>query len=168
MERDTVPAKPPAPMIETLPVSMELTGRVRLAGDADKLKFSAATSRSIVVLVERLPELPLTVIAYFPDATEGPAISVSVLVVLVLAGLKAALIPAGRPEAESATLPVNPCDDTTLIVLVAFPPAGSDTLPADATRFIEVGPVSRTTAPQPVSSTAIEVRKITLRTLNQL
>jgi hypothetical protein len=108
MESDTVLVKPPAPTIETLPVSMELTGRVRLAGDADKLKFSAATSRSIVVLVERLPELPLTVIAYFPDATEGPAISVSVLVVLVLAGLKAALMPAGRPKAERLTVPLKP------------------------------------------------------------
>ncbi len=173
MESDTALEKPPAPATEIVLVVVALAGSVRLAGDADKVKLfavksSAATSRSIAVLAERLPELPLTVIAYFPDATEGPAVSVSVLAVLVLAGLKVALIPAGRPEAERATLPVNPCDGTTLIVLVAFPPAGSDTLPADAIRLIEVGPASWTTAPQPARSTAIEVRKIILRYLSQL
>jgi hypothetical protein len=173
MESDTALEKLPAAATEIVLIVVALAGSVRLAGDADKVKLSAVksfaeTSRSIAVLVERLPELPLTVIAYFPDATEEPAVSVSVLLVLVLAGLKAALMPDGRPEAERATLPVNPWDDTTSIVLVAFPPAGSDTLSADATRFIEVDWVSRTTAPQPVTSTAIEVRKITLRNLNQL
>lgn len=141
-----------------------LAGTVKLAGDADRLKLAVvgATSTSIAVLPEIFPELPLTVIVYFPDTKLGVAVSVNELVVFVLAGLNAALMPAGRFEAERFTLPLKPFCPLTVMVLVAFAPGISDTLPADATRFMAGDLLSWTTAPQPANSRTIEVRKMTL------
>jgi len=51
------------------------------------------------------------------------ALSVRTLVFVVLAGLNAeAVTPLGRPETDSATLPVNPYCPVTVMVLVPLPP----------------------------------------------
>jgi hypothetical protein len=51
------------------------------------------------------------------------AVSVNVLVPpVVLAGLKDAVTPAGRPEADKLTLPVKPLCGVTVIVLVPLAP----------------------------------------------
>ena len=51
------------------------------------------------------------------------AVSVRTLVLVVLAGLNVeAVTPLGRPETDSATLPVKPYCGVTVIVLVPLPP----------------------------------------------
>ena len=50
------------------------------------------------------------------------AARVNVLVEVVLAGLKLAVTPLGRPEADRLTLPVKPFTGFTVIVLVPLVP----------------------------------------------
>jgi hypothetical protein len=50
------------------------------------------------------------------------AVSVKVLVLVVLVGLKLAVTPLGRPEAESATEPLKPLIGVTVMVLVPLLP----------------------------------------------
>ena len=60
---------------------------------------------------------------YVPVGAVLLAVSVSTLVLVVLAGLKAeAVTPLGRPETDSITLPVKPFCGVTVIVLVPLPP----------------------------------------------
>ncbi len=60
---------------------------------------------------------------YVPVAAVLLAVSVSTLVPVVLAGLKAeAVTPLGRPETDSATPPVKPFCGVTVMVLVPLPP----------------------------------------------
>src|SRR5436853_36707 len=60
------------------------------------------------------------------------AVSVKVLLPVVLAGLKLAVTPLGRPEADRLTLPVNPFTGLTVIVLHVLPPCVTETLAGDA------------------------------------
>src|SRR5258708_35426363 len=58
-----------------------------------------------------------------PVAAVLLAVSVRTLVLVVLAGLNVeAVTPLGRPETDSATLPVKPYCGVTVIVLVPLPP----------------------------------------------
>ena len=86
------------------PVTEELTVRLR-----------------VVVLVSD-PEVPVMVTVTVPVAAVALAVNVSVLVVLVGLGLKPAVTPLGRPEAERVTLPLKPPDGVTVIVLVPWLP----------------------------------------------
>ena len=70
-----------------------------------------------------------------PVAAVLLAVSVNVLVVVALAGLKAAVTPLGRPEAERATLPVKPFFGVTVIVLGPLAPCAIVTLAGDAARL---------------------------------
>ena len=58
--------------------------------------------------------------------------SVSVLVEVVGFVPKLAVTPAGRPEAESVTLPVNPPMGLTVMVLFPLPPCVTVTLAGEA------------------------------------
>ena len=150
---------------------MEPAGSVRLAGEAESVKLCAdcaATSTSTVVLADAFPELPLMAISYFPGSTAELAVSVSELVVLVVAGLKVALKPTGSPEAERLTLPVKPFDEATLMVLVVLVPGTKEMLPADAMRFRVGDPASWVTTPQPASSTNMGPSNSNLGGPNQL
>src|SRR5260370_16080770 len=70
-----------------------------------------------------MPEVPVMVAEYVPVAAVLLAVSVSTLVRVVLAGLKAeAVTPLGRPETDSATPPVKPFCGVTVMVLVPLPP----------------------------------------------
>jgi len=62
------------------------------------------------------------------------AVSVNELVVVALAGLKAAVTPLGRPEAERATFPVKPFLGDTVIVLDPLAPWAKLRLVGDAAR----------------------------------
>lgn len=68
----------------------------------------AATVNEIAIVELRLPDLPVTVTVAAPVVAVELAVKVNVLVVVVLAGLNAAVTPVGRPETVSATAPVNP------------------------------------------------------------
>ena len=56
----------------------------------------------------RVPELPVIVTFAVPTGAELVAESVRVLVPLVLVGLKAAVTPVGKPDADKLTLPEKP------------------------------------------------------------
>jgi hypothetical protein len=66
--------------------------------------------------------VPVTVTVKPPVAAVLLAARVSVLVPVVLAGLKKAFTPLGTPEAVRATLPVSPFWRVTLIVLTPLDP----------------------------------------------
>lgn len=113
-------------MLDALPAWTTLT----LFGEADKLKFEGATafmvSKRVVVLV-KLPDVPVMVTVKFPVAAVLLAVNVKMLVVGeplvgVLPGLNAAVTPAGKPEADKPTLLLNPFCGVTVIVLVPLAP----------------------------------------------
>ena len=77
--------------------------------------------RMSFVVAVRLPEVPVMVTMVVPVVPILFAVKVSVLVVVVLGGLKEAITPGGRPDAVRLTLPVNPTREFTVMVLA--PPA---------------------------------------------
>lgn len=98
--------------------------------------------RLIVVVIVRLPEVPVTVTVDVVSAAELAAVNVSVLALVVLAGLKAAVTPVGRPEALRATVPLNPYSGFTVMTLVAVAAGATLTLVGDAERVNVGGPVT--------------------------
>ena len=88
----------------------------------------------IVVVRVKLPHVPLIVTGTVPVAGELPAVSVSVLVLVVELGLNNAVTPFGRPDADKLTLPVKPYCGLTVIVLVPLAPGVRVKLLGDAER----------------------------------
>ncbi len=80
------------------------------------------TVRLIVAVWLKLPETPVIVTVDVPVVAVLLAVRVKVLVDVALAGLKLAVTPLGKPEAERLTLPVNPFAGFTVIVLVPLLP----------------------------------------------
>lgn len=78
--------------------------------------------REIVVDAVKLPDVPVMVTMTLPVTAVAPAVKVSVLVPVVLAGLKDAVTPLGKPEADSATVPLKPFRGLMVIVLELWPP----------------------------------------------
>ena len=83
------------------------------------------TARSIVVVAVKPSEEPVTVTVTVPVDAVLLAVRVSELVVAVLLGLKEAVTPVGRPEAEKAIVPLKPPCRVTVIVLVPLAPWGT-------------------------------------------
>ncbi len=81
------------------------------------------------------PDVPVIVAEYVPEATVLAAVKVNVLLVLVLAGLNDAVMPAGSPETARLTVPLNPFAPTTLMVLSALVPAAIVNVPAEEERL---------------------------------
>ena len=67
-----------------------------------------------------------------PGAAELLAMSVRVLVLVVLIGLKEAVTPEGSPLAARLTAPVKPFSGLTVMVLVPLAPAAIVRLPGEA------------------------------------
>jgi len=76
------------------------------------------TVRLNVVVEVRLPDTPVIVTVTVPVAAVALAVKVSVLVVVAGLGLKGAVTPLGKPDAERVTLPLNPFSGEMVIVLV--------------------------------------------------
>jgi hypothetical protein len=96
---------------------------VRLLGDAERLKFAGTpTARETVVVWLRLPEVPVIVTVEVPVAAVALAVSVKELVVVAETGLKDAVTPFGRPDADKLTLPAKPFWGATVMVLEALDP----------------------------------------------
>lgn len=70
----------------------------------------------------RLPEIPVTVTVAEPTVAVAEAVRVRVLELVVLAGLKDAVTPAGRPLAARLTAPLKPFRSITLMVLAPLLP----------------------------------------------
>ena len=88
---------------------------------------SAFTVRLTVVLLLDVPAIPVIVTVAVPVAAVAVAVKVSALEVDPGLGLKVAVTPLGKPEADSATLP-EPLDGVTVMVLVPWPSCPTVTL----------------------------------------
>ena len=64
--------------------------------------------RERVVVFVKLPDEPVMVTVNVPVVAVPPAVSVSVLELVVLPGLNDAVTPLGRPEADKLTLALKP------------------------------------------------------------
>jgi hypothetical protein len=98
---------------------------VTLLGDAESAKFGTGTGltvREIVVVFVKLPEVPRTRTEIVPVGALLLADRISVLLLIVLLGLKDAVTPRGSPEADKLTMPVKPPCGVTVIVEVTLPP----------------------------------------------
>jgi len=80
------------------------------------------TVSATVVVWVRLPDVPVMVIVAGPVVAVPDAVSVRMLLVVVLAGLKEAVTPAGRPFATRFTAPVKLLRPLTVTVLVPLLP----------------------------------------------
>lgn len=102
------------PVTVTIAVPVAPCSMVRVAGETDS--ENPPTVRLILTVEVRPLEVPVTVMMDVPVAAELEAASVSELVLVGEAGLKVAVTPEGRPDAERATDPSNPPDGTTVRV----------------------------------------------------
>lgn len=136
-DKPTVPLKPfcGVTVIVLVPVPPCVT--VTVPGDAESVKFginAAFTVREREVVLPKVPELPVTVIVTVPVVAVPLAVNVNVLVLAVLAGLKDAVTPGGRPDADKLTLPLKPFCGVTVIVLVPVAPCTTVKVLGDAER----------------------------------
>lgn len=92
----------------------------------------AVTVRVTVVECDKLPLVPVMVTVKVPVAAVALAVNVTELVDVVGLVPKAAVTPLGNPEADKLTLPVNPPEGLTVIVLLPLPPCATVTLAGEA------------------------------------
>jgi hypothetical protein len=83
---------------------------------------AALTVRAILVVADRLPDVPVMVTVALPVVAVALAVSVSTLLPVVGFVPNDAVTPLGRPDAASVTLPLNPPTSVTVIVLVPLLP----------------------------------------------
>ena len=86
----------------------------------------------IEVVCVKLPELPVMVALAVPVLAVPLAVRVKVLVAVAGFGLKDAVTPLGKPEADKLTLPLKPFCGETVIVLVPLVPCVMVKLPGEA------------------------------------
>ena len=122
-DKPTLPVKPFSDVTMIVDVILPPRARLKEFGEAARAKFGAGTTvRETVVLCDNAPDAPVTVMVNVPSGAALPAVSVSVLALVVLPGLNAAVTPMGKPEAERLTLPLNPFRGLMLMALVPFAP----------------------------------------------
>src|SRR5690348_571906 len=96
-----------------------------LAGEAEGGRSGGGvglTVREITVVLCKLPEAPVMMRVAVPVVAELPAVRVRVLPLVAGLGVKLAVTPLGKPEADSVTLPLNPFCGVTVMLLVPLPP----------------------------------------------
>ena len=94
------------------------------AVNADTIRSALTwfTVRVIVVVFVKLTDVPVIVTVTVPDVHVLLNVSVSTLVVVAGFGLKEAVTPLGRPDADKLTLLLKPFCGATVIVVVALAP----------------------------------------------
>jgi len=85
-------------------------------------------------VLDRFPDEPVTVTVTVPVAAVLLAVSASLLVLAVLAGLNDAVTPLGRPDADKLTLLLKPFCGVTVMVLAPLAPRWIVKLVGDAER----------------------------------
>jgi hypothetical protein len=88
----------------------------------------------MLVLLVKLPDVPVTVTVAVPTAAVPLAVSVSALVLAVLLGFKDAVTPLGSPDTDKLTFPVKPFSGVTVIVVEPVAPCVIVTLLGEAER----------------------------------
>lgn len=111
------------------------------------------TVNEIVVLALRLPEVPVIVTEEVPAVAEALAVKVTTLELVVGFVPKAAVTPAGNPEAAKVTLPLNPSMLVTEIVSVLLAPGATVRLD-DEDASVKLGVCPTTTVPVLLFDTA--------------
>ena len=137
-DKVTLPVKPFEAVIVIVLVPLLPRVIVRLFGEADKVKFAAVeafTVRLIEVVWVKPLDVPVTVTVAVPVAAVLLAVSVNTLEEVAGFGLKDAVTPLGKPEAEKVTLPLKPFDGVIVTVLVPLVPCVIVTLLGDAERL---------------------------------
>lgn len=121
--RLTLPVNPFWGVTVIVLVPLDPCVRLMLLGDAASLKLGAAFTVSVIVVVlVRLPELPVMITLTVPAVAVGLAESVNVLLIEALAGLNVAVTPAGRPDADKVMVPLKPPNGAIEIALVVLAP----------------------------------------------
>lgn len=110
-DRVTLPVKPPVSVTVIVLLALLPWTTLTLDGDAESEKSGCAGAlivRETVVVCVSVPEVPVIVTVEVPVVAVELAVKVTTLV--DVAGLvpKLAVTPAGNPEADNVTLPVNP------------------------------------------------------------
>jgi hypothetical protein len=106
--------------------------------DEARLKLGMGTVTVIVVEAVSEPDVPVMVTECEPGVAVVPAVRDMVLDEALLAGLKLAVTPVGRPETVKPTVLANPFTSTTLIFdVAALPPIGvdKDAVAAESVKF---------------------------------
>jgi hypothetical protein len=136
-DKPTLPLKPFCGATAMVLVPLAPWAIAKLLGDAESVKLgtgSGFTVRETVVEFDKLPEVPVIVTVTVAGVAVLLAVSVNVLVLVVPVGLKEAVTPLGRPEADKLTLPLKPFCGATVMVLVPLAPWVSVKLLGDAER----------------------------------
>ncbi len=119
----TLPLKPLCGVTVTVLVPLAPWATLKVFGEADRVKLSGkATVSEIVAVLLKLPDVPVMVTGNVPVVAVAAAVKVNVLVLAVEAGLKEAVTPLGRPEADKLTFPLKPFCGATVMVLVPLVP----------------------------------------------
>jgi hypothetical protein len=125
----TLAANPLRGVKETALVPLPPWITCKAAGASAMAKSGGGVTVTVIVTADvRLPEVPLTVNVDTLFAAALVAVSVSVLVAVVLAGLNAAVTPVGKPVAVKATAALKPACGPTVMVAIPVPPAATFTL----------------------------------------
>jgi hypothetical protein len=128
-DRVTLPLKPFDGVIMMALVPVVPCTTVRLLGLAERANVGDALTVSVIVVVSvRLPDVPVTITVAAPVFAVALAVKVNTLVDVAGFGLKAAVTPLGKPDAEKVTLEENPFAGVIVIVLVAVVPCTIGTL----------------------------------------
>lgn len=113
---------------------------VKVFGVALRLKVpSGFTVSEMVVEAVALPEAPLIVTVAVPFLAVSAAVNVTVVDDVAGFVLKDAVTPLGNPEAEKATVPVNPFSGVMLIVLAPLPAPCTIATPPGAEERVKAG-----------------------------
>lgn len=96
---------------------LTVSGAAPAVGEARAMMFSG----SVVVLVSA-PEVPVIATVAVPTGAVTFAVSVTRLLEVVGLEPKLAVTPAGNPDADKFTLPVNPPEGVTVIMLLPLSP----------------------------------------------
>lgn len=111
---------------------------VRLLGEAESVKLGWGggavpfTVRLMLVVCVKRPDVPVTVIVAVPEAAVLLAIKVSVLLPVAGLGLKEAVTPLGKPDADILTLLLKPFAGVIVMVLLPLAPCATVKLLGEA------------------------------------
>ena len=137
--RNTELLNPPSGVILIVVVAVVPCLTVKLLGDAESRKSGcdgggagAFTVKLMVVVLVRLPDVPVMVMLPVPTVAVLLAASVRALELVAVLGLKEAVTPLGRPEADRETLLLKPFAAVIAIVLLPLEPRVTVTLLGEA------------------------------------
>jgi uncharacterized membrane protein len=150
-----VPLKPFTAVIVTVPLLVNPGGSARVAGWNNSVKLGAVTVSAMVAVAVSVPEAPVTTTEYVPVAAVLLALKARELLLVVLAGVKAAVTPLGNPAADRLTLPLKPFLALIVIVLLPLPARGTVSDAVEAAR-VKLG----TTTVNPIVAVLLNVPEI--------